>query len=316
MEYAIETFGLAKSYGRLQALKPIDLRLRLGLCFGLLGPNGAGKSTLVKTLLGIVHASSGSAKLLGVDFKSPQSRRRTGYLPEGHRFPRYLTGREVCRYFGRLSGLGGAALEDEITKKLAMVGMESWGGTKIPKYSKGMMQRVGLAQAMLGDPALILLDEPTDGVDPVGRQEMRGVIRDFCGTGRTVFINSHLLSEIELVCDEVAILHKGEMIHHGSITEIKAQVGGSKQGVDVRFQTGGMPEASWSALSARGAQRAPENSFVMTLASNDAIPPLIDELRAQKIAIYAVEPLRSTLEDAFVQAITAQEDGSVGGSRS
>jgi ABC-2 type transport system ATP-binding protein len=221
--YAIETRGLSKTYhGRIQALKSLDLRVRSGSCFGLLGPNGAGKSTLVKTLLSIVHATSGSAQLLGKDFRNPAARRSVGYLPEGHRFPSYLTGRGVCLYFGQLAGLRIADLKRDIDEKLALVSMGEWADTKITRYSKGMLQRLGLAQAMLGNPALLFLDEPTDGVDPVGRYELRNVIRSIQAAGTTIFLNSHLLSEVEEMCDEVAILHRGAILQQGSVSSITA----------------------------------------------------------------------------------------------
>ena len=156
MGYAIETRSLSKTYGgRIHALKSLDLRVRSGSCFGLLGPNGAGTSTLVKTLLSIVHPTSGSAQLLGKDIQDPQARKSVGYLPEGHRFPSYLTGRGVCRYFGQLSGYSGAELDRDIDAKLALVNMRDWAETKITKYSKGMLQRLGLAQAMLGKMLLV-----------------------------------------------------------------------------------------------------------------------------------------------------------------
>ena len=313
MMHAIETRGLAKSYGKLRALQPLDLKVRLGCCFGLLGPNGAGKSTLVKTLLGIVHATAGEASLLGRDWRQPESRRSVGYLPEGHRFPRYLTGREVCSYFGHLSGLSGAHLKHEIDKKLATVGMANWGDAKIPKYSKGMMQRLGLAQAMLGDPQLIILDEPTDGVDPTGRHEMRGVVREYAAANRTVFINSHLLSEVEVICDEIAILHKGKMIRHDTVSAIKASVEAGKTGTTVRFQTGPLSDATWQTLSAFKPEKQPDQWFTLTVADREGVNPIIDQLRRSGVPIYAIEPVRASLEDAFIEVITDQGDTSVGG---
>lgn len=316
MTSAIETTGLSKSFGRVNALKPISLNVRLGCCFGLLGPNGAGKSTLVKTLLGIVRASEGSARLLGKDFRDPESRRKVGYLPEGHRFPRYLTGRGVCRYFGQLSGLHGPSLEAEISKKLEIVGMQEWGDVKVTKYSKGMMQRVGLAQALLGDPQLVFLDEPTDGVDPVGRQQLREVIRSYANGGRTIFLNSHLLSEVELVCDEIAILHKGELLQQGAVSTIKQNVDSQSKGFMVRVQTDPIPDQFFGKWASRGAQREPDNWFSMPLTARTEITALIDELRATKIGIYAVEPKHANLEDAFIHLITAEGDTSVGGDHS
>lgn len=236
-EYAVETRDLTKIYrGKIMALRGIDLRVPKGSIFGLLGPNGAGKSTLVKVLLSIVSPTSGAATLFGRDISFADARLGVGYLPEGHRFPRYLTGRGVCEYFGKLSGITGAKLNKEIEEKLELVGMSRWAKTPITRYSKGMAQRVGIAQALLGDPGLVLLDEPTDGVDPVGRQQIREVVKEAARRGTTVFLNSHLLLEVEQVCDHVAILHQGRVIKQGTVEEIRSAVS-SKLGLTVRFVT-------------------------------------------------------------------------------
>lgn len=305
MEYAIETHALAKTYkGGIHALRGVDLKVPKGCCFGLLGPNGAGKSTLVKVLLSIVRASGGSATLLGHDIRSAAARRKVGYLPEGHRFPRYLTARGVCRYFGGLSGMHGEALERDVVAKLELVGMADWGDTKVSKFSKGMAQRVGVAQSMLGDPDLVFLDEPTDGVDPVARQGLRQVIKEATARGATVFINSHLLADLEVLCDDVAILNRGEVLSHGSVSEITAAVAGV-EGIRVRFRTSEVPTTVWESLTERGASREPDDYFAVQLAGEDAISGVVDELRAAKVDIYAVEPVKVRLEEAFVELITA-----------
>lgn len=305
MEYAIETHALAKTYkGGIHALRGVNLQVPRGCCFGLLGPNGAGKSTLVKVLLSIVRASGGSATLLGHDIRSAAARKRVGYLPEGHRFPRYLTAAGVCRYFGGLSGLRGPTLDKDVADKLEMVGMGDWGDTKVGKFSKGMAQRVGVAQAMLGDPELVFLDEPTDGVDPVARQGLRNVIQKATARGATVFINSHLLADLEVLCDDVAILNRGEVLNQGSVSEITAAVAG-KEGIRVRFRTSEVPEGLWSSLGERGASREPDDYFAVQLSDEGAISGVVDELRAAGVDIYAVEPVKVRLEEAFVELITA-----------
>ncbi|MCA8959972.1 MAG: ABC transporter ATP-binding protein, partial [Planctomycetes bacterium] len=271
LEFAVSTRGLGKRYGPIAALDGVSLDVPRGSCFGLLGPNGAGKSTLVKCLLSIVRPSGGTATLLGRDIRDRESRRSIGYLPEGHRFPKYLSGRGVCHYFGRLSGLRGAELRRETEEKLAIVGMSDRAGDRVTQYSKGMKQRVGLAQAMLGDPAVIFLDEPTDGVDPVGRKAVREVIRSICARGCTVFLNSHLLSEVEMICDRVAILDRGRVVAHDSIEGIRSLAFRSGTGVRVAFRTGSIPDSVWSALSARGAERAGPSEFVMTLDDEEGI---------------------------------------------
>ncbi len=309
MQYAIETTGLSKTYrGNIRALRPIDLKVPVGCCFGLLGPNGAGKSTLIKTLLSIVRPTSGEAKLMGQCCGSPASRQGIGYLAEGHAFPRYLTGRGVCAYFGKLSGMGGSQLKQEIDKALALVGMSEWADTKISKYSKGMNQRVGLAQALLGQPRLVFLDEPTDGVDPVGRQEIRQVITRIAREGTTIFLNSHLLSEVEQTCDQIGILHKGELIQQGSVEQITASVTSDRDAVVVSLRTSPIADPVWQRLATRGATRESEASFQIGFEKKEQITMLIDELRAEQIEIYAIEHAQVNLEDAFIRLVTKEEE--------
>ncbi|MCC6215757.1 MAG: ABC transporter ATP-binding protein [Polyangiaceae bacterium] len=314
--HAVETHGLGKVYkGRVRALDAVNLRVPAGSAFGLLGPNGAGKSTLVKILLSIVRPSQGFATLLGRDVELPVSRREVGYLPEGHRFPPYLTGRGVLEYFGQLAGHSGAALAKDIDEKLELVGMREWGTTRVTKFSKGMQQRIGLAQAMLGSPKLVFLDEPTDGVDPVGRQHIRTVIQDLCRKGTTVFLNSHLLLEVEQICDHVAIMHHGRVLQQGTVDEIRDTVRTERGAVEVRFTTGELGADAQAALAELGAVGPHASGVTVTLPSREEIPRAIDALRSRGVAIYGVEPQRANLEDAFIDLIGAQEDQGVGGTR-
>ncbi len=304
MQFAIETTALSKTYkGGVQALRSIDLQVPRGCCFGLLGPNGAGKSTLVKILLSIVRPSGGSASLRGLSIATAEARRNVGYLPEGHRFPPYLTAAGVCRYFGALGGQRGAALESDVMAKLDLVGLGEWRDVKVKEFSKGMAQRVGVAQSLMGDPEVVFLDEPTDGVDPVARQGLRFVIRQATERGATVFINSHLLSEIEVLCDRVAVMDKGMILRSGTVAELTAGAIGSK--LRVHFRTGTLPEALWAALVARGASREPDGWFVIDLDVEADISAVIDELRAAAVLVFAVEPRGMNLEDAFIQMIGA-----------
>lgn len=316
MTLAVETKQLSKIYkGKVRALQEVDLAVPKGSAFGLLGPNGAGKSTLVKCLLSIVRPTSGVASLLGRDISLAESRRGVGYLPEGHRFPRYLTGRGVCEYFGKLSGLKGEELQKEVDEKLEFVGMKQWAETKISKYSKGMNQRVGLAQAMLGKPEVIFLDEPTDGVDPVGRQQIREVIKQLVEGGTTIFLNSHLLLEVEQICDHVAIMHHGQVLQQGTIDEIREAVG-RKRPV-IKFTTSGdIDKETRAKLKEIGKARGLKDGgevFDMKLESKERISDVLDVLRAANISVYGVEPERANLEDAFINLIGKQEDQSVGG---
>src|SRR5437016_6360657 len=225
----IQVTGLRKVYRsrfgskRIEALAGIDLEVRAGEVFGLLGPNGAGKTTTVKILLGLTLPTAGQARLDGVPCALPESRRHVGYLPEGHRFPGYLTARQTLSIFGRMSGMERAVLENRIPELLARVRLSEWLDVKVRKFSKGMTQRLGLAAALVHDPEVLLLDEPTDGVDPVGRREIRDLLRVEASRGRAILLNSHLLSEIELTCDRVAVLRKGKVAAQGSIADLTAQ---------------------------------------------------------------------------------------------
>ena len=305
MDTAIEVDKLSKTYkGGIEALREVELEVPAGCCFGLLGPNGAGKSTLVKILLSIVAPTSGGAKLMGIDISEARARRSVGYLPENHRFPKHLDARGVCEYFGMLSGLEGAALKKDVDEKLAWVGMADWAKTKVSKFSKGMAQRIGVAQALLGQPKLVFLDEPTDGVDPMAREGMRQTIKNVTDEGATVFINSHLLSEVELLCDRVAILHAGKVLQTGTVAEVTAAVSGDK--LRVRVRCGELPEKLWNKLSKRGAVREPDSHFVIELDEDADITKLIDRLRKHDVSIYSVAPERKRLEEAFLEVIRAE----------
>lgn len=304
MELAIEAKGLDKVYrGGVRALHGVDLSVPRGVCYGLLGPNGAGKSTLVKALLGLVHPSAGTASLFGVDIRQAAARQGVGYLPEGHAFPPYLSGRGVCRYFGRLGGMGGAELEREIGEKLEWVGMSARADERVTTYSKGMKQRVGLAQALIGRPRLVFLDEPTDGLDPLGRSEIRDVIRRVVAEGTTIFFNSHLLSEVEQVCDELAILKDGQVLRRGRGQDLIAEMSALEgAGLRLAVDCGALPEALWTQLEARGATRLGEG-FRITLGDREQISSLVDELRGAGVAIYALKPETKSLESAFLDLI-------------
>ncbi len=316
LELAIETRGLTKRYrdgllgrGRgILALDSVDISVPRGVCFGLLGPNGAGKSTLVKTLLSIVLPTSGSATLLGQDIRSTEARRDVGYLAEGHAFPPHLTGRGVCRYMGRLAGLNPEELESEIRAKLELVSMTERADDRITKYSKGMKQRIGLAQALLGSPRLVFLDEPTDGVDPVGRKDVRDIVRTAVKGGVTMFVNSHQLAELELMCDEVAILHEGKLLHDGSVEEVRELISARRAKSEVRFRTGPVPAELASSLGVVSKDGKPVVGFTLHLATEE-VTPLIDRLRAAGVAIHAVEPRRVSLEDAFVAIVEGADGG-------
>ena len=186
-----------------------------GTTFGLLGPNGAGKTTFVKMLLSSAHPTAGRATVFGRDSREPEARRCIGYLPENHRFPTYMTGAGMLDFYGALSGMDAASRRKRIPELLVTVGLETWGGVRLGKYSKGMLQRIGLAQALIHEPTLLILDEPSDGVDPIGRRQIRDILHALEQKGVTIFLNSHLLAEVELFCRDVAIIHRGKVALEG-----------------------------------------------------------------------------------------------------
>ncbi|MDC1142436.1 ABC transporter ATP-binding protein [Planctomycetota bacterium] len=316
MDVALETKGLSKTYGKFRkivALKPLDITIKSGAAFGLLGANGAGKSTFVKTLLGVCKATTGRATVFGEDFRSPNVRKKIGYLPEGTHFPRYMTGRQVCEYFGNLAGLKRAELKKEVDEKLELVEMQEWADRKVSKYSKGMRQRIGLAQAMIGNPSILILDEPTDGVDPPGRRAIRQVIKKLRDEGATIIWNSHLLAEVEDVCDEIAILYRGELLKRGTIRDIIEETSVDKDGrYRVRFRTGELPEQMPDELSGR---TATYDGFELKVSELEDVNTLIDVIRGAGIHIFGVERPHVSLEEAFIQIMDDGDHHGVGGSK-
>jgi ABC-2 type transport system ATP-binding protein len=313
---AVDVANLGKQYRdgllgrrRIDALDGVSLSVERGEIFGLLGPNGAGKTTLIKVLLGIVSASRGEAALLGMPGGSRAARKHVGYLPENHRIPRHHTGNSALAFFGSLSGLSGAEVRARRDPLLKAVGMQDWGRTPIRKYSKGMLQRLGLAQAMLHDPQLLILDEPTDGVDPVGRSEMRAILQGLKAAGKTIFINSHLLQEVELVCDRVAILDRGKVLYQGRIAELTRHRGGSQ----VRIGVAGTEAAVRAALADAGGseaggadiRRIGPDQFEVLLRETDqaAIDRTVDRLRSQSLSLVSMTRNAQTLEEAFLDIL-------------
>jgi ABC-2 type transport system ATP-binding protein len=216
----IETTSLRKQYGALTAVDGINLSVDAGEVFGFLGPNGAGKTTTVKMLLGLVAPSAGEARVLGCRPGDPAAMRRIGFLPEHFRFPPWLTAYNFLDTHGQLYGMSAAERRKRIPGLLERVGLGGRARSRLGEFSKGMQQRVGLAQALLNEPALIFLDEPTSGLDPVGRYEVREIIRELRQRGVTVFLNSHFLSEVEVTCDRVAIVKRGRLVRVGSLEEL------------------------------------------------------------------------------------------------
>ncbi len=287
--------------GRVHALQGVEMRVGHGEIFGLLGPNGAGKSTLVKIMTTIVRPTTAEGTVLGAPIGHRPTLARVGYLPEHHRFPTYLTGRQCVEFFGAMGLMRRAARRSRAAEMLEVVGMGSWGDRRVGTYSKGMQQRTGLAAALVNDPQLVILDEPTDGVDPVGRHEIRDVLIAMRNQGRTVFLNSHLLGEVERVCDRVAIMLKGKVVRQGSLAELTQE--SCRWRVTVR---GALP--AWSAeFGAAMIER--DRSFIEFKSDDESlVQHLIDRLRAESIAIIGVTETRESLEDLFIRLVRDGDD--------
>ena len=226
---ALELRGLVKDFAiglrglKLRAVDHLDLKVEAGQVYGLLGPNGSGKSTTIKVLLGLLEPTAGEARVFGVASTRVEARRDVGYLPEAPYFYRHLSGRELVRFYGRMCGLGGSELEGRLADVLTLVDMSTAADRRVGTYSKGMLQRIGLAQALVHDPRLLILDEPTAGVDPVGSAAISALILNLKSRGKTVLITSHLLGQIEDICDRVAILDRGKLILEGAVPELVGQ---------------------------------------------------------------------------------------------
>ena len=306
---ALVVRDLCKTYGKgifsrrgFRALDGVSLEIPRGSVFGLLGPNGAGKTTLIKIVLGLVRGYDGEASLCGLPPRDPDSRRRAGFLPESHRLPPYLTGREVIRLFGMLSGADPKELDAKIPRLLELVGMEKSADRKVREYSKGMQQRIGLAQALAHDPEIVFLDEPTDGVDPVGRAAIRGIVEDLKRRGVTVFINSHLLMEVELVCDRVAILSKGKLVREGTVDELTPRTG------KVRFVLRDPPGDVATIVAGIGNGMLPHPDGFELAVNDGELDQAIDRLRAARVGIREITQRRLTLEESFI-GLVGKEQG-------
>ena len=295
---------LKKRYGKFVALAGVSLSVPRGTVFGLLGPNGAGKSTLVKSLLTIIRPTECRGKMLGQRIGDRKTLARVGYLPEHARFPEYLTGREVVHYSAGMTGVAGPMAKERTERLLERVGMAEWGGKKVKTYSKGMKQRIGLAQALVNEPEIVFLDEPTDGVDPEGRIEIREMIETMREEGRTVFVNSHLLGEVEQVADEVAILSQGRVIRSGKVSELT--------GAGSRYELrtlGPVPPGLREKLEGAGLEVAGDR---VVIAAQDAseVQTVIDALRAAGVVIRELKETRLSLEELFLSAVQgAREEG-------
>jgi ABC-2 type transport system ATP-binding protein len=295
---AIDTNDLRKVFGDNVAVKGLTLQVRQGEVFGFLGPNGAGKTTSIKMLLGLVAPTSGRACLLGRPLGDRGARSRIGFLPEHFRFHDWLTANEFLRLHGQLYGMDDARLRRRAGELMELVGLTSFQNKQLRTFSKGMLQRVGLAQALLNEPALVFLDEPTSGLDPVGRRLVRDIIRELRERGTTVFLNSHLLSEIEITCDRVAF------IKHGQVIQVSALGTLMDGATSVTIRGHGLTPPVLSGLGQWSREvRADGNQVTLTVSDESALPAIARYLVGQSVEVYALTPQHLSLEDLFIQIV-------------
>jgi len=296
-ELALEAQALRKDFGPKTAVRDLTLSLPRGEVFGFLGPNGAGKTTSVKMLLGLVHPTSGGGRLLGQPIGATRARARVGYLPEHFAFHEWLRGRELLRFHGRLLGLGGPSLEAGLEGLLRRVELVEAGDRCLREYSKGMRQRIGLAQALLGEPELVFLDEPTSGLDPLGRLLVRDVIRELKARGTTVFLNSHLLSEVEVTCDRVAFVKEGRVVREMTL-------GAAERDLEVELRLDRVTAAVLEGLGRFGRDLREEDGRVrLRVDGEERLPEMSRWLAAQGIGLYHLAARRRSLEDVFLEVV-------------
>jgi len=299
---AIEILGLEKTYSvgfwrkrPKHALRPLRLAVEEGEIFGFLGPNGAGKTTTLKLLMGLVFPTSGSARILGKEWTDPAVKAQIGFLPEQPYFYDYLTARELLEYYGQLSGMSEKERGPKVEAMLGRVGLHDVGGVQLRKFSKGMLQRVGIAQAILHDPKVVFLDEPMSGLDPMGRREVRDLIEQLKREGKTVFFSTHILSDAEALCDRVAIIHLGELRGVGAVAELTSSIHGK---VEIVWQGTHVPES----LKNLGECHVTGDT-VRAVITEENQEVAVEALRREKLRLVSLVPVRASLEDYFVQKL-------------
>jgi ABC-2 type transport system ATP-binding protein len=297
--WAVDLIGVRKRYrGGVDALRGVNIQVGQGEIFGLLGPNGAGKTTLVKIMMTVIRPTHALGTILGRPIGNSRKLARIGYLPESHRFPPYLTGAQLLDYYAALAKVPRKTRKIRSGELLERMGMSKWANTSISKYSKGMMQRIGLAQALMNDPDLIVLDEPTDGVDPMGRRDIRELLLEFKKQGKTVLINSHLLGELEMVCDRVSILVDGLVARQGTLKEL------TEQSREYRVVASGDLAPLDAPIRSLGG-RVTTGGVMLRGHDSEKVNALIDLLRQNGHLIESVEKRRFSLEDVFVKAMAS-----------
>lgn len=306
----IDARGLRKQFGANVAVADLSLSIGRGEIFGFLGPNGAGKTTSLKMLLALVEPSGGHATVLGAPLGDRRARAKIGFLPEHFRFHDCLTGRELLRFHGRLYGLRGAPLEQRIDELMARVDLWDAAERPLSHYSKGMLQRVGLAQALLNEPALVFLDEPTSGLDPLGRLLVRDLLRELRARGTTVFLNSHLLGEVEATCDRVAFVKQGRIVHELSLAEsssgldVELRIAGPAENAENLPAEAGSHEETMQGLARFGSAPLQVNGVVhLRVESEASLPPMVRWLVERGVNVYGIHSRRKSLEQWFVEVM-------------
>jgi ABC-2 type transport system ATP-binding protein len=301
-ERVILTTGLRKQYGPTLAVADLTLEVAAGEVFGFLGPNGAGKTTSIKMLLALVQPTGGSGRVLGAPLGDRRSRARIGFLPEHFRFQESLTARELLRFHGRLYGLGGGDLESNIDTLLTRVDLLDASDRAIGGYSKGMLQRAGLAQALINDPKLVFLDEPTSGLDPLGRWLVRDVIKELRERGTTVFLNSHLLGEVEATCDRVAFVKRGRVVHELRLTD-------SLERLRLELRVAAIDTALVDGLRVFDEHLLwlDDQRIRMNLGAENVVAEVIRWLVERRVDVLAVQPRRRSLEEVFLEVMGDDE---------
>ncbi|MBI5879444.1 MAG: ABC transporter ATP-binding protein [Chloroflexi bacterium] len=299
---AIETAGLCKEFGPHTAVANLTLTIGWGEVFGFLGPNGAGKTTSIKMLLGLVVPTRGEAQVLGAPLGDRRARARLGFLPEHFRFQDWLTAREFLQFHGRLYGMRGAVLAERIPRVLQRVDLHDAAERKLREFSKGMLQRVGLAQALLNQPDLVFLDEPTSGLDPLGRLLVRDVIAELRDAGTAVFLNSHILSEVEITCDRVAFVRRGEVVRELSLHD------GSQQGVEVQIKVEAPTPGLLAELGQFGRDVIAADGVIRLHADNNhGLPDIARFLVGRGLNLYHLSASPKSLEQLFLEVMGDQE---------
>ncbi|MGA7686331.1 MAG: ABC transporter ATP-binding protein [Terriglobales bacterium] len=306
---AIEILDLEKTYHvgfwrkrPKLALRPLRLTIEEGEVFGFLGPNGAGKTTTLKLLMGLVSPTAGTARILGLNFDDPRVKAQIGFLPEQPYFYDYLTAQELLTYYAQLSGVPAAGRSQRVTAILERFGLADSARLQLRKYSKGMLQRVGLAQAILHDPKVVFLDEPMSGLDPLGRREVREMIQQMRNEGKTVFFSTHILSDAEALCDRVAIIYQGELRGVGAVAQLTSQ---ARRRVEIIFCAPSVP----AALTALGVEARASGDMVNAVLDEEKQDAALEILRREHMRLISLTPVRSSLEEYYVQKMRPRENG-------